>query len=392
MNNKIEEFLIQLDSYEEKYEIERWQLRVNIYLEETLGHEIANKFQNLAKNRNPWDGSAQQRGYLEALIEKKNPLDKTNKSMKGIDRVNLIDRIGRELQSTMTYSDIQAYLSGFGVDTDIPTTDNGGSKWVYVKDLLAKVPDKTIFKIADELEIYHGYTYHSTFEIPDSKFWHPNHLRLFLSHISTFKIRTAQLQKMLKEYGISSFVAHEDIEPTQEWQDEIEKALHSMDALCAILTPKFCESKWTDQEIGVAVGRNVLVIPIRKGIDPYGFIGKYQGMQGDGKTLGQVAEGIFKILSSHPKTKEILAGALVDQITLANNKNEAMGKLTLLRAIEALPKKHLEKISENCKENELIVGSTEFIELLNEMLDEREMNRFKIIKTQDSSFSDDIPF
>ena len=53
-----------------------------------------------------------------------------------------------------------------------------------------------------------------------------------------------------------------------------------MDALAAILTPGFNESKWTDQEVGVAVGRGSLIIPIRKGMNPYGFIGKYQGMQG----------------------------------------------------------------------------------------------------------------
>ncbi|MCJ7603225.1 MAG: toll/interleukin-1 receptor domain-containing protein [Desulfobulbaceae bacterium] len=392
MSNKIHDFLTELGNCEETHEIERWQLRVEIYLKETLGHDIAEKFQSLNNNSNSWDGSAKQRGYLEALIEKKSPLGNSNKPMKGIDRINLIDRIGRKLQSTMTYSDIQGYLSGVGVNINIPTTDNGGSKWVYVKDLLAKVPDQTIFKIADELEIEHGYTYKSTDEILDSKFWHPNHFRLFLSHISTFKVKTAQLQKKLKTYGISSFVAHEDIKPTQEWQDEIEIALHSMDALCAILTPKFNESAWTDQEVGVAVGREVLIIPIRKGMDPYGFIGKYQGMQGEGKTIGEVAEGIFKILSNHPKTKDVLAGALADQITLAKNEDDAIAKLTLLRTAEALPQKHLEKIRENCKENEMIIASAKFVTLLNEMLKEREMERLIIIETPYSSISDDIPF
>lgn len=310
----------------------------------------------------------------------------------GIDKVKLIDRIGRELQSTMTYSDIHAYLSGLGVNTGITTTDNGGSKWVFVKDLLANVPDKTIFKIADELEIVHGYTYQTSVEILDSKFWQPNHFRLFLSHISSFKVKTAQLQKILKDYGISSFVAHEDIEPTHEWQDEIETALHSMDALCAILTSKFNESVWTDQEVGFAVGRDVLIIPIRKGMDPYGFIGKYQGMQGDGKTIGQVADGIFKILSNHPKTKDILAGALADQITLAKNEDDAIAKLTLLRTVETLSQKHLEKIRENCKENEIIIGSAEFVELLNSMLEEREMELLRIQEAHESSFSDDLPF
>ena len=359
MDENIKIFVQELEKCEETYEIERWQLRVKSYLDELFGHEIANKFQSLNTSDNPWDGSASQRGFLEALLSKKRPtkVSEGPMTMKRIDRIKIVDRIGRELQSSMTYPDIKVYLSGFGVDTDIPTTDNGGSKWVYVKDLLANESEETIFRIADELEIDHGYRYQSAVEIPDSKFWYPNHFRLFLCHLSTFKVKTAQLQKTLEEYGVSSFVAHEDIEPTTEWQDEIEKALFSMDALAAILTPEFNDSKWTDQEVGIAVGRGSLIIPIRKGMDPYGFIGKYQGMQGDGKTIRQVADRVFRILSNHPKTKEKLAGDLVHQITLANDAEDAAKKLNLLRSFEALPQKHLEKIRENYTGNKIIIGS-----------------------------------
>ena len=394
MDENIKLFVQELDKFEETYEIGRWQLRVKSYLDEVFGHEIANKFQSLNTSDNPWDGSASQQGFLEALLSKKSPakVSEGPTTMKRIDRIKLIDRIGRELQSSMTYPDIKVYLSGLGVDTDIPTTDNGGSKWVYVKDLLANESEETVFRIADELEIDHGYRHQTAVEIPDSKFWHPNHFRLFLCHLSTFKEKTAQLQKTLEEYGISSFVAHEDIEPTTEWQDEIEKALFSMDALAAILTPKFNESKWTGQEVGVAVGRGSLIIPIRKGMDPYGFIGKYQGMQGDGKTIKQVAERVFRILSNHPKTNEKLAGDLIHQITLANNVEDATKKLNLLRSFETLPQKHLEKIRENCIGNKIIIDSKEFVDLLNEMLGEREMDPLVLSQSYDASFDDDIPF
>lgn len=394
MDENIRGFVKDLESCSETYEIKRWQLRVKSYLDIALGREIADKFQSLNINDNLWDGSARQRGYLEALLAKKRSSNASEGPtiMKRIDRINLIDRIGRELQSTMTYADIKTYLSGFGVDTDKSTSDNGGSKWVYVKDILASEPEKIILKIADELEIDHDYIHQDIVEIPDSKFWHPNHFRLFLCHLSTFKDKTGQLQKILIEYGISSFVAHKDIEPTKEWQDEIEKALFSMDALAAILTPEFDESKWTDQEIGVAVGRDVLIIPIRKGMDPYGFIGKYQGMQGEGKTIRQVADNVFSILSGHPKTKEKLAGALVDQISLAYDAEDATRKLALLRKIEALHKKHLEKLRENCIANKIIIGSTGFIELLNGMLEERDMAPLVFAETHDLSFDDDIPF
>ncbi|HEJ9628825.1 MULTISPECIES: hypothetical protein [Proteus] len=36
---------------------------------------------------------------------------------------------------------------------------------------------------------------------------------------------------------------------------------------------------------------------LRKCLDPYGFIGKYQGIQAQGKSIGHVAEAIFNVKS-----------------------------------------------------------------------------------------------
>ena len=53
-----------------------------------------------------------------------------------------------------------------------------------------------------------------------------------------------------------------------------------MDALVALLTENFHDSNWTDQEVGVAIGRDVPVITIRMGTDPYGLMGKWQALSG----------------------------------------------------------------------------------------------------------------
>jgi hypothetical protein len=42
--------------------------------------------------------------------------------------------------------------------------------------------------------------------------------RIFLSHISKFKVETAALKKRLELFGVSCFVAHMDIKPSKEWQ------------------------------------------------------------------------------------------------------------------------------------------------------------------------------
>ena len=97
------------------------------------------------------------------------------------------------------------------------------------------------------------------------RLWGDGALRVFISHTAANK-QTAKLIKLqLNNRGIASFVAHEVIEPMKEWETEIEKALLSMDLLLALLTEDFAESKWTDQEVGIAIGQKVPVIPVRMG-------------------------------------------------------------------------------------------------------------------------------
>ncbi len=78
------------------------------------------------------------------------------------------------------------------------------------------------------------------------RIWGKEGYRLFLSHKAEVKKKTSELKEQLEVYGVSSFVAHQDIRPTKEWQDEIENALASMDAFVALLTEKFHNSYWTD--------------------------------------------------------------------------------------------------------------------------------------------------
>lgn len=214
--------------------------------------------------------------------------------MRVLDRFELIDKIGRKLQSRMTTTDINTYLAGHGVRVSHATT-MAGSKWVYVKELLAEAGTETIVRIADELEIPHAFVVTPAAGAVESSFWLPGHFRLFISHLSSFAKTAGALRDRLREYGISAFVAHTDIKPTKEWQREIENALFSMDALTAVIMPGFKESDWTDQEVGVAIGRDVLVVPIMKGQAPYGLFGKYQGLKArQGLTVGAVAHEVYR--------------------------------------------------------------------------------------------------
>lgn len=150
-------------------------------------------------------------------------------------------------------------------------------------------------------------------------FWTPGCFRLFISHISAMKSHAHQLKESLAKYHIAAFVAHDDIQVTKQWQDEIELALRTMDALAAIIAPGFVESSWCDQEVGFAMGRGKLIVSLASDVIPHGFLGKYQARKIKGMYPPAVADELFGILIRNPVTSERMTDALVDRIATSPN-------------------------------------------------------------------------
>ena len=188
-------------------------------------------------------------------------------------------------------------------------------------------------------------------------FWTTGYFRLFLSHVSSFKELAAQLQKALAKFGVSAFVAHTDIEPTKEWQDEIDLALNTMDALAALLTADFKASKWTDQEVGVSIGRGRLVVPVRLGLDPYGFIGKYQGFQGEGRTPDQISDGLTSVLLKHRLTGMRMTYALTTVFERSDSWDEAKATMTKLEEVAYMDGPIIERLERAASSNNQIAAA-----------------------------------
>lgn len=108
--------------------------------------------------------------------------------------------------------------------------------------------------------------------------WGPGSFRVFISHRAENKKLASSLKTSLLRWNIASFVAHDDIEPTKQWQTEIERALLTMDSLVALMCAGFHTSNWTDQELGFALARRRMIVPINIGTLPYGFIGRIQAL------------------------------------------------------------------------------------------------------------------
>lgn len=222
------------------------------------------------------------------------------------EKLALIDRIGRTLQSRFSYSDIDVFLREFGVAA--PTTVTTNSKWVYSKTALQGLTEETILKIARELALPHGISAIADNLPPHA--WHDTGLlRLFISHISKDKVKATRLKECLAPYGIAGFVAHEDIQPTLEWQDEIMRGLNTMDAMVAIHTPDFSQSTWTQQEIGFALGRGIKIISFEMGEQPTGFISRRQSLPRRRRSAEEIAKEIDTLLLADSRTEEKLRAA-----------------------------------------------------------------------------------
>jgi hypothetical protein len=168
----------------------------------------------------------------------------------------------------------------------------------------------------------------------ESRIWEPNRLRLFLSHVSRIKEETSALKGALRPLGIDGFVAHDDIEPAQEWHREIEFALRSMHAFCAVVTNDYNASKWCDQEVGYALGRAVPVVLFSSGETPYGLMGKQQAVRGKLSDPADAAGRIFDVLVKQDQLTTALTEGLVRSLVDAPSFASAKGSTKRIADVE----------------------------------------------------------
>ena len=95
------------------------------------------------------------------------------------------------------------------------------------------------------------------------------------------------------------------------------------------------EPKWTDQEVGVAVGRGVPIVPIRMGKDPYGFMAKYQAISGSGRA-GAVAVEIFRYVLTNEDLRVFGNDVLVAALSKSGSFDSSNSLSGFLQAITHL--------------------------------------------------------
>lgn len=228
-----------------------------------------------------------------------------------------------------------------------------GSGQSYVMNMVQEASDDVLLELAAHL----GMESTPRPSALTPTFWKTGYLRLFISHISEQKVDVTNLKAWLDSYNISGFIAHVDIEPTKKWQSEIELALSTADALVAVLTPNFPQSRWTDQEIGFALGRGLLVISLKMGLDPYGFMGHEQALPCGRELSLPNARQIFEILLRHKQTQKRMSESLVSRFVNSASFADAKSNISLLEQAVYWDKRLSDEIGRAVEENRQIEGS-----------------------------------
>ena len=111
---------------------------------------------------------------------------------------------------------------------------------------------------------------------------------VFLSHRAAYRRQVAQVREVLENQNLRCFVAHEDVTPSTNWQDEILNALNTMDVFVGFLTNDFHGGGWPDQEVGYACQRGVPRVLVKvEGADPVGMVAREQALTTGWERAGQ---------------------------------------------------------------------------------------------------------
>jgi hypothetical protein len=104
-------------------------------------------------------------------------------------------------------------------------------------------------------------------------------VRAFISYSTKDKAIAGSVKRLLADYDIESFLAHNDINVSEEWKARILDELKICNVFVPLFSESFKASDWAPQEVGaIAIRQSVTIVPLQ--IDdtaPFGFVSHLQG-------------------------------------------------------------------------------------------------------------------
>lgn len=112
-------------------------------------------------------------------------------------------------------------------------------------------------------------------------------LYAFISYQTADREVAGKIKDLLSTVGISAFLAHEDINVSEEWRLKILEEIGKADLFICLLSRNYLASPWCVQESGIAAFKNEMtIIPLSlDGTIPIGFISHVQSTKIDPPTV-----------------------------------------------------------------------------------------------------------
>lgn len=87
-------------------------------------------------------------------------------------------------------------------------------------------------------------------------------MRVFVSHASRDHLSVDAVRRQLQAIGVESYLAEHDQRAGERLSEKVEKAIRESDVVVAVLTPDGYDSRYVQQELGLARGVGKLVVPL----------------------------------------------------------------------------------------------------------------------------------
>ncbi len=188
------------------------------------------------------------------------------------ERVRLIRQLRDSFDNEPSWNDVDLLLTGFGLSNlELHSVTDSHEALSRAQWILTNASDEDLLALAAHQFGDDSTKREAELEASVAHLWLLDHVRVFVSHLSSHERFAAEVVEELQKLRIDGFVAHKDIEPDLEWQNEIESALATCHVLVGLLHEGFSQSAWTQQEVGWALGRGVPVLMVALEEIPTGF-------------------------------------------------------------------------------------------------------------------------
>ena len=139
------------------------------------------------------------------------------------------------------------------------------------------------------------------------------------------------------------------------------------------------------------MGRNVLCIPLRYGEDPYGILGRYQGLTAS-KDARDVAKDIFHLLCSKEITHEKYISTLSNLFLNSSSEETASKWLNLIKEADNLSESEVFYIRTHLSDSSVLVNFEGIVTQANELFRNYGIKEFKKATTRFVDNVNDLPF